>query len=219
MTKLTALALASLLGIASLAGESDANACISAMVERAPAPKAVNKPADIAAAERSLESGQSLIAARTVLRAFPKIASAKIDPSDPIQTRAVRVMALSIARLEGGLSPKGEPHLLPEQRSKNLAWPVMQLKALNGARPNDPAVQADLGEVLSKVPAHRAEAMTLLAGLADKDLMGSPQAYAALAQLRAQAGDGAGATAALQRCKTMTTVASVCVAPAASPST
>ena len=65
-----------------------------------------------------------------------------------------------------------------------VAW-----KLKTSARPNDPTVQADLGEALSKTEGGRAEGLKILQGLAQKDLMGSPHAYAALAKLRSQSGD------------------------------
>ncbi|HSO33275.1 MAG TPA: hypothetical protein VLT33_12165, partial [Labilithrix sp.] len=85
---------------------------------------------------------------------------------------------------------------------------------------NDPTVQADLGEALSKTASGQAESLKILQGLAQKDLMGSPHAYAALAKLRTQSGDSAGAEAAIKRCEEMSKTPGVCkpAAPPAKPS-
>lgn len=85
----------------------------------------------------------------------------------------------------------------------------------------DPAAQADFAEIQSRIPSEAATATTTLRGLRDKDLIGSPQAYAALAELEKAAGDSAASTAARDKCKTQTKVLAICEptppAPAANP--
>jgi hypothetical protein len=50
----------------------------------------------------------------------------------------------------------------------------------------------------------------LLTRLADKDLLTTPEAYAALAKLKGEAGDQDGRLAALQRCRAMAKDAKLC---------
>ena len=109
--------------------------------------------------------------------------------TNPISTRALRVLAVATVR--------------SSTKTEDLDWAVKTLRAINDVRKNDPAVQADLGEALAKTANGKVEALTILSKLADKDLMGSPHAYAALASLKQEKGDAAGASAAMTRCKEM----------------
>jgi hypothetical protein len=61
------------------------------------------------------------------------------------------------------------------------------------------------------------EAKAILEDLAQKDVLATPYAYAALAQLRDAAGDAAGRDEALAKCRTMAASKSICAAPAAAP--
>jgi len=152
-------------------------------------------PIEISNAEKAANEGASLVAARKVLSVFPQIRSATAG-HDPLETRALRVLAVSIARSESAVQPGWS-------RFADLSWAEQAMREIDAKRPNDPSVQADLGEVLSRIPTKRDEAMKLLSQLAESDLMGSPHAYAALARLRSQRGDEAGSALALQRCVTM----------------
>lgn len=101
-------------------------------------------------------------------------------------------------------------------RAANLAWSIETLRKLNVARPNDPALQAELGEALARTPSGQDEAFQIPGGLAASDLMGSAHGYAALARLRSAKGDAAGSADASERCRAMATAASICpAAPAA----
>lgn len=192
------------------AGERAASACggaINLEFEQAK-PSPVQQ---IAKAEKSLESGQNLAAAQAVFSAFPDIRNATAG-SDGLETRALRVMALAVVRSDGTVDEK-KAHVASASEwtaGSNLAWAVQALREVDEKRPNDPALQADLGEALSKTASGQAEAMKILGGLAQKDLMGSPRAYAALAKLRAQSGDLAGAEAAIKRCEEMSKAPGVC---------
>ena len=165
---------------------------------------------EVAAAEKALDQNQPLIAARKILGSFPTVRAEEAG-KDPLRTRALRVFALAAVRADGGLALGGNQTWT---RTANLEWAVQALREIDQKRPNDPALQADLGEALAMLPHTTAEAFGLLDGLAQKDLMGSPSAYAALSHLRAEKGDANGATVAMKRCEGMAQTPAVCVQPA-----
>lgn len=199
---------------------TDAHACgMSVRMELAPQrPTPVQ---EIAKSEKALEGGRHLAAASSILRTFPRIRT--VTPGkDPLQTRALRVFALAIVRSDGTVNETKarvrSPNGVEWTPEANLQWAVQSLREIDQKRPNDPTVQADLGEALSKTSGGQVEALKILQGLAQRDLMGSPQAYAALAKLRTQKGDSAGAEAAIKRCEEMSKSPGVCKpAPATAP--
>lgn len=207
-----ALAAVTVGAVTFVASIHDAGAC-GMSVRLDPTPEKPSPVQEIAKAEKSLESGRNVDASKTVLASFPRIRSATAG-ANPLETRAIRVFALSLVRSDGAADEK-KAHVpvtgewLPKA---NVAWAVQALREIDTARPNDPTVQADLGEALSKTPEGRIEGMQKLAALAQKDLMGSPHAYAALARMKSETGDLAGAEAATKRCEEMTKTPGVCKA-------
>jgi len=202
-----------------LGSAHEAHAC-GMSVRLDPTPQKPTPVQEIARAEKALEGGQTLTAAQAILGTFPRIRNATAG-TNPLETRALRVFALALVRSEGTADEKkarvaGAAEWTPRA---NLEWAVAALREIDEKRPNDPAVQADLGEALSKLPHGQEEAMKLLGKLAQKDLMGSPHAYAALARLKTKTGDSAGAEAAIKRCEEMTKTPGVCkpASPAAKP--
>lgn len=71
-------------------------------------------------------------------------------------------------------------------------------------------MQTELAEALARLPEFRAEARSLLEKLAARDLIASAQGYAALAELRAGAGDVDGGKVALLRCQKMSKTPALC---------
>ncbi|WP_437621234.1 hypothetical protein [Sorangium sp. So ce1151] len=172
----------------------------------------------VAQAEQALRDGRITAAAGSVIRMFPEIRRIAYD-KDPLLNRAFRVLAVATARGDGALQVAAEvPRELLEtwggasadERRGNLDWSIRALRRLNEQRKNDPALQTDLGEALARSTEHRGEALKLLGDLAEKDLLASPEGYAALAQLRALSGDSAGHDAAASRCEAMAKSAALC---------
>lgn len=214
ITKLAAIVLAAVPAALAVTYSADANAC-GMSIRMAPVPQK-QKPSPlqlVARAEKSLEDGNNLAAAKTVLTTFPRIRVANAG-DNPLETRALRVLALAVVRTNGRVNEKavGIASKTEWTPSANLEWAVQAMREIDAKRPNDPTVQADLGEALSKLPRTRQEALSILQRLAQKDLMGSPYAYAALAKLRSDQGDASGAEAAIKRCEEMSKVPGVCKA-------
>jgi len=176
----------------------------------------------IARAEKQLEQGKHADAAASVIRMIPHIRNYKAKSSDRIINRALRVLAVATVRGDGKLDIATQiPYELRGQwlaqkdgdETANLEWAVVAMRSVNSWKSDDPAVQTELGEALAKVDAHESEARELLGDLADKDLLGSAEGYAALAELRAANGDEDGRSAALKRCEAMAKTPGLCQAP------
>jgi hypothetical protein len=212
ITRAAAFALALVPAAFVLSSSSDAHAC-GMSVRLEPTPQRKTPVQEIAQSEKALESGKNLDAARAVLRTFPRIRSATAG-ANPLETRALRVLSLAIVRSDGAVGEKQAKVPVAKgaelSPAANLEWAVRALRAIDQKRPNDPTLQADLGEALSKTAGGQGEALTILQRLAQKDLMGSPHAYAALAKLRSQNGDSSGAEAAIKRCEEMSKSPGIC---------
>ena len=210
IVKLVAVAVALLPAAFALSYATDASAC-GMSVRLEPTPQKPTPVQEIARAEKALESGQNLVAARAILGNFPTVRIATAG-ANPLETRALRVFSLAVVRSGGIVNEKtaGFGSLVEWTPTANLEWAVQAIREIDAKRSNDPTVQADLGEALSKLPHGQAESLKILQGLAQKDLMGSPHAYAALAKLRAEKGDSAGAEAAIKRCEEMSKAPGVC---------
>jgi hypothetical protein len=182
----------------------------------------------IASAEKQLEEGRYDDAAGSVLRVIPHISNYQTTTKDEVINRAMRVLAVAAARQDGKLDiAKQLPEYMrsssqvswvgdgQEDRATNLSWSVRSLRAIHASKTDDVVAQSELGEALATVDAHRGEAREILEALAKKDLLTSPEAYKALAKLRAEAGDKDGRTAALERCRAMAKDAAICKAPSA----
>jgi len=213
IAKLVAVALAIVPSVLAVSYATDASAC-GMSIRMDPTPQKPTPVQEIARAEKALEGGQNMVAAKAVLGTFPRVRAVTAG-ANPLETRALRVFALAVVRSNGAVNEKtagfgSQAKGVEWTPSANLEWAVQSIREIDAKRPNDPTVQADLGEALSKLPHGQKEALDILQKLADKDLMGSPHAYAALAKLRTDKGDAAGAQAAIKRCEEMSKTPGVC---------
>lgn len=172
----------------------------------------------VAEAEQALAKGNYTAAAGSVVRMIPHIE--KLRPkADPLVARAERVLAVAIAREDGRLRLEQEVpaevlgHWLGKTKldqNKNLTWSVDTLRRALTLRKDDPGLLTELGEALAKLDGGQDEARIILESLATRDLIGSPQGYKALADLRQQKGDEAGQKLAMKRCESMASSSRVC---------
>lgn len=164
----------------------------------------------VAQAEKTLQAGNPLAAAASVIRMMPHIKSLKSKPGSLVG-RAERVLAVSVSRSQGALSVAAVPSEVlgswqgtkAGESASNLEWSVTVLKRQSESKGDDVGLKTDLAEAMARVPAHRVEARSILEDLAKRDLIASPEGYAALAALRRETGDVNGQKLALQRCEAM----------------
>jgi hypothetical protein len=179
-----------------------------------PAPKPVSASDRIVMAERRLDGERLAEAGAQVVAAYPNIRTTTVGTS-PLETRAARILALSLVRSNGALADV-TGFSAQNERTINLEWSVAVLRLVSFARPNEPVALADLGEAMSALSKYESEGLTVLADLAGRDLLGSAHAYAALARLRASRGQSNESRTALDRCEKMTrSPGVVCNAPTA----
>jgi hypothetical protein len=173
----------------------------------------------VAQAEKSLANGNRLAAAASVIRMMPHIKSLKSKPGSLV-ARAERVLAVALSRSQGGLPVGSEVPLdvlgvwqgaKDGERAANLAWSVEVLERQSDTKSDDVALKTDLAEAMARVPERRADARTILEDLAKRDLIASPEGYAALAVLRSQSGDADGQKLALKRCEAMAKSQDACL--------
>src|SRR5882724_2024188 len=117
-------------------------------------------------AEKSLAKGNYVAAAGSVVRMMPQLKTLDAN-KDPLVARAERVLAVAIERSNGKLALEQEVpsaylgHWLgksPLDQDKNMAWSVSTLRRQLSIKQDDPGVQTELGEALSKVDGGAEEA-------------------------------------------------------------
>jgi hypothetical protein len=201
-----------LLAAAIPAAPSAAHACGDVFV-----PEIDHRIQGLASAEKTLRDGSTVAAAQSIVRMFPEIRS--VNPGkDGMLGRAQRTLAVALVRADGAIDLdvtwRGRT---AEQKKKNLTWAVGALERARQQRPNDPSVETDLAEALAKIDGRHDEARRTLQSLADRDLVASPQGYAALARLQQEASDDKARDLAVQRCTAMAKDAAICTVGAQVP--
>lgn len=191
-------------------GNNPAKACINGVEEERREWEQSQPPYIINVADKNLDSGYFTIAANTVLNIVPNIRNLDARSTTPIFRRGMRVLSLAITRL----GPKSEG-IGGWTKSANLAWAETTLAEIEEARNHEPAARADHAEALASLPRDHDIALKTLEELDQKDLMGSVNAYMALATLRLEQGDEGGMRAAVRRCHAMSSARDRCMLPAA----
>ena len=178
-----------------LGNPTSAGACINGVeIEEDP------RVAALAAADAALKDGAYLKAAKLAASAHPNFKNG--DDRPRLASRAIRVLALVTIRTNGLVFERnrliGGADFV---RQKNLEWAVSKLQRRSMHQANAPAPLSDLGEALTRLPERHDEARRILEHLAERQLLTSAQAYAALARLRAASGDALSSAEALNACK------------------
>lgn len=151
-------------------------------------------------AERQLEEGLPMKAAITAARTL----GAERSWSETWWRS--RILATASIRSAGRVSPYAwTDHRLGGDREQNLAAAVGMLERMrkNDLLREDPTLLAALGEGLAQLPGREDNALQMLTSLADKDVLPSPSAWAALSRLRAQKGLVEEAKLARSTCEAM----------------
>lgn len=173
----------------------------------------------VAQAEKNLAAGNRLAAAASVIRMIPHIKTLKSKPGSLVG-RAERVLAVALSRSQGALPVAAEVPLdvlgswqgsKEGDAAANMAWSVQVLERQAQAKADDVSLKTDLAEAMARLPEHREAARAILEDLAKRDLIASPEGYAALASLRSQSGDTDGQKLALKRCEAMAKSQDACV--------
>jgi hypothetical protein len=162
-------------------------------------------PIETSHSEGALADGRAGQAVAGILRIYPKVREGALpkpiaeSDTDLVYPRAMRVIAVAIVRTEGLVRFWRESESASsDHRRARLEWAISLLRQMILVK-STPSLETDLGEALSKLPETRREALSLLDGLDKKDLVTSPHGFAALAELRGEAGDNPGAEAARKR--------------------
>ncbi len=204
-----------LVATAGFARPSDA--CMREMAVHDNAP--MNPAAEVAKSDTMLETGgnNSGVLA-TLSKPFPALRGATPSAKEPLQNHALRNAALAVGRSNGAITGL---RFKADESAANMSWAVSTMRGLLALRPTDASLEADLAEVLARTSAGKEEGFKKLSTLAEKDLIGSPQALGQLSRLRKEKGDLPGAKEAFEKCRSMTTPeqSQVCgAAPVAVPS-
>ena len=185
---------------------ASADACINGVeIEEDP------RVAALAAADAALKGGAYLQAAKLAASAYPGFKNG--DDRPRLASRAIRVLALVTIRTNGLMYQRNRLiGGLDFVRKQNLEWAVSKLQRRAMHQANAPAPLSDLGEALTRLPERHAEARRILEHLAERQLLTSAHAYAALARLRAASGEGQSSAEALNACKRLSRQKHACEA-------
>lgn len=149
----------------------------------------------IADARAALDAGDALAALKLLDKALGWQAGEYSIPSERLQRQVDQIFAVARSRAGGSDDVRSALQPLRDglQRDRQNPW-----------------LRTRLAEALSRTPDGRAEALAILTGLAEKDLIVDAEGYAVLARLRQGQKDEAGAKQALARCSAMARRKEIC---------
>jgi hypothetical protein len=182
-----------------LAGNARAQSCGMGVVDWY-----VTEHAAVARAEDMLQHAKPRDAAWELQRMWPRMHEAvPVASSVPVISSGVRLMALAAVRADGDIrSELGWSSATPRERAANVAWGISRLRMIVAASAWDLVAKNDLGEALARSSETQEEARTMLEALDTAQSILTPEAYAALAAVRANTGDTTGAGIAADECET-----------------
>lgn len=194
---LAAATLALLAATVTFAGDARAQSCGMGDIDWY-----ATERANVARAGELLQHGDPRAAAWILQRTWPRLREAVPVPSSlEVIAEGVRLMALASVRADGHVRlGLGWSSWTPFERALNVAWGVRRLRMLAANEPSSDVAKTDLGEALSRSPDTRGEARAILESLDASRAIASPEGYAALALVRNEIGDVAGAARASAEC-------------------
>jgi hypothetical protein len=184
-TKLSlALPLAVLAAVATITGDAHAQSCGMGDIDWYGVERA-----NVSRADQLLQQGEPQKAASLLQHMWPRLHEAvPVESSLPVIADGVRLMALAAVRTEGDIrSELGWSSWTPAERAHNVSWGVSRLRMLAATSPFSTVAKTDLGEALSRAPSTREEGRAILESLDASGSIASPEGYAALAFVRAEA--------------------------------
>lgn len=200
--KLNGAVMVGLLVVAGVMVPSGADACLR--MKRRRVQKVDHKLQDVNRAEHLLAKGEGSKAAKVARKRFKKFTAATGEPDSgkALFNRAQRTIALAAVRSDGAIDlGKDMRGKTAEQRRANLAWGTSILEIQAAAEPDNMLLRTYLAEALMHQVGGEAQAVELLSGLANDDLMPTARGFALLAQGQQRLGDVSGRDLSLQRCR------------------
>jgi len=180
-------------------------------------------------AERLLRRDRTRRALRLAVRAEKSLDRVRVHPVGSalarvsrLRARAERIVAVATVRLDGAVTRergRAVRRIEDAARRANLEW-AREVLGTRAADTEAPVDRARYAEALASLDDRRDQALGVLRSLAEADLMPDARAYALLADLAREAGEGELADDASERCRGMAgrRARRTCPAPAPDPS-
>ncbi len=181
---------------------AQADACLRMKPRRVQ--KVDRKLQNVNRAEHLLAKGKGKAAVKTAKRQFKGFTAATGEPDTgkALFNRAQRTIALATARADGAMDlGKGMRGKTEQDKALNLAWATAVLEVQAAAEPDNMLLRTYYAEALMHHTGGETQALEILSGLANDDLMPTARGYALLATAQQRVGDVSGRDLSLQRCR------------------